>query len=603
MMRRREEKSRPIAGRAGFQIVSALIFAGLAGCITARSQDTVDFVKDVQPILENNCIRCHHQGKEKPKGGLRLDKFEDIIKGGKSGTALVPGDPAKSLMYTTTVLPLDDDDHMPPKDKEQPLTKAESETLKKWILQGAKWPQGLILVARKKGGEAATIDDSDNIAVIHDKIIAAGNPDSQAGMNSYTETIPGTQVKFDMIPIPGGTYMMGSPDSEPGRKADEGPQHKVTVSPFWMEKCEVTWNEFELFMYPGEKKAGEASDAADAVTHPTKPYVEMSFGMGKEGFPAISMTQHAANTYCKWLSAKTGHYYRLPTEAEWEYACRAGTTTAYSFGDDVSKLGEYAWFTNNSDVSMTVLPEDLRKLDDLANKLKKPADPVSQFVAGKLSPETVKLLGDYSGGDNPALRVLLSQDLDKIIHADSSIYDEKRFAGIKLSSDTSSQLTQKLEPADVTRLNRSLLQAAYPEDISVSPNDARNQYHKIGLKKPNPWGLYDMHGNVAEWTLDQYVADDYATFPASGVTDPWVKATKPYPHSVRGGSWTDYADMLRSAARLGSDRSWKVQDPQVPKSIWYLTDAQFLGFRIVRPLKVPSAEELKKYWNSGVEHE
>src|SRR5580700_10236253 len=146
MMRRREEKSRPIAGRAGFQIVSALIFAGLAGCITARSQETVDFVKDVQPILENNCVRCHHQGKEKPKGGLRLDKYEDILKGGKSGTALVPGDPAKSLMYTTTVLPLDDDDHMPPKDKGEPLTKAESETLKKWILQGAKWPQGLILV-------------------------------------------------------------------------------------------------------------------------------------------------------------------------------------------------------------------------------------------------------------------------------------------------------------------------------------------------------------------------------------------------------------------------------------------------------------------------
>ena len=112
-----------------------------------------------------------------------------------------------------------------------------------------------------------------------------------------------------------------------------------------------------------------------------------------------------------------------------------------------------------------------------------------------------------------------------------------------------------------------------------------------------------MHGNVAEWTLDQYAPDDYATFPASGVTDPWVRATKPYPHSVRGGSWNDPAEMLRSAARQHSERAWKIQDPQVPKSVWYMTDAQFLGFRIVRPLKVPSAEELQKYWNNGVEHD
>jgi formylglycine-generating enzyme required for sulfatase activity len=275
---------------------------------------------------------------------------------------------------------------------------------------------------------------------------------------------------------------MGSPVTEPKRNADEGPQHQVAISPFWMGKCEVTWNEFELFMYPGHKQPGQApalSDIADAVTHPTKPYVEMSFGMGKDGFPAISMTQHAANTYCKWLSAKTGHFYRLPTEAEWEYACRAGTTTAYSFGDDVSKLGDYAWFAGNSD----------------------------------------------------------------------------------------------------------------------------GKYQKVGKKKPNPWGLYDMHGNVAEWTLDQYFASGYGTPPAAGEADPWVKATKPYPESVRGGSWQDDPELLRSAARRGSDPSWKMQDPQLPKSIWYHTDAQFLGFRVVRPLKVPSSEELAKYWNSGVEND
>jgi formylglycine-generating enzyme required for sulfatase activity len=310
---------------------------------------------------------------------------------------------------------------------------------------------------------------------------------AEAGMAAYTNTIPGTTVTYGMMPIRGGEFLMGSPASEKGRKADEGPQHKVRISPFWMGRCEVTWNEYELFMYPDQEKALTVDTnnpyldkVSDAVSRPTKPYVEMSFGMGKGEYPAISMTQHAANKYCQWLSAKTGEYYRLPTEAEWEYACRAGTTTAYFFGDDPARLKEYAWFAANSDF----------------------------------------------------------------------------------------------------------------------------KYQKTGRKKPNPWGLHDIYGNVLEWCLDQYEPNAYQQFAAAPAKDPWLKATKPYPHVARGGHWDeDDLTMLRSSVRRASDKAWKQQDPQLPKSIWYHTDAQFLGFRLVRPLAVPPPAELLKVWNSGVERD
>lgn len=339
-------------------------------------------------------------------------------------------------------------------------------------------------------GVLPTLADNDNVTIpeIHSRIVKQITIKDEAGMASYTNAIPGTRVSYVMLPIKGGEFTMGSPESETNRQPDEGPQVKVKISPFWMGQCEVTWNEYELFMYPDEEKRtratvptdAEGDKLADAVTHPSKPYVEMSFGMGKDGFPAISMTQHAANKYCQWLSAKTGHFYRLPTEAEWEYACRAGTTGKHFFGDDEAKLPEYGWYEQNSDF----------------------------------------------------------------------------------------------------------------------------KYQKVGKKKPNPWGLYDIYGNVVEWVLDQYDADWYKANASKGLlVDPWNKATKPYPHAVRGGSWDDEAKMLRSAARRGSDRTWKMQDPQLPKSVWYFSDAQWVGFRVVRPLKVPTSEEMQKYWTSGVERD
>ena len=350
------------------------------------------------------------------------------------------------------------------------------------LLKGGSFAPGL-------SGGLANLDNRDEWTVpdIHKRIVANLREKSAADMKGYTNSIPGTEVTYEMVPIPGGEFVMGSPENEKDRQKDEGPQHPVKISPFWMGRYEVTWEEYLLYQYPDDEvklRELHPTDAAvnelsDAVTHPSKPYPDMSFGMGKKkGLPVISMTQHAANKYCHWLTAKTGHFYRLPTEAEWEYACRAGTTTTYYFGDDASKLKNHGWFFDNSD----------------------------------------------------------------------------------------------------------------------------SKYQKVGKKLPNPWGLYDMYGNVSEWVLDQYDADCYQTFKVAGpATDPWNRATRPYPHVVRGGSWDDDAPVLRSAARGQSERAWKATYPQLPKSIWHLSDWTRTGFRIVRPLAIPSAENMAKYWTSGVE--
>jgi formylglycine-generating enzyme required for sulfatase activity len=302
-----------------------------------------------------------------------------------------------------------------------------------------------------------------------------GEPPKESAdtMKVYTETIPGTDVKFEMVPIPGGTFTMGSPPGEAKRGEDEGPQHPVRIAPFWMGKYEVTWEEYDQFAFALDLKKKQRENVnlaqqpeteknADAVTRPTPPYADETFGFGRNGQPVICITHHAAMEYCRWLSAKTGKIYRLPTEAEWEYACRAGTKTAYSWGDDPAPLEEYAWDVNNAEKPM-----------------------------------------------------------------------------------------------------------------------------KIGKKKPNPWGLYDMHGNVAEWCLDHYLADAYKRYPQDQPTfGPVILPdAREYPYVVRGGSWDDDPEKLRSAARRGSDKEWSTQDPQRPQSIWWHTDATFVGFRIVRPLE------------------
>jgi len=279
------------------------------------------------------------------------------------------------------------------------------------------------------------------------------------------------KARFDMVPIPGGVFLMGSPDGEKGRSADEGPQHLVEIKPFWMGKHELSWDEFDVYWREvGLKNTGDFDEIRkkdpDAITGPTPTYVDRDYGHGVEGFPAHCMTHHTAMEYCRWLSKRTGKAYRLPTEAEWEWAARAGTTTAYSFGDDPRQLPDHAWFKANS------------------------ADP------------------DHEDGTT----------------------------------------------------------------------------HKIGTKKPNAWGLYDMHGNVAEWCVDHYKKDFYADCAKQKLTlsPVIVPGADRWPHVVRGGSWMDDPARCRSAARRSSEKSWQEHDPQRPQSIWWMTKMDVVGFRIVR---------------------
>ena len=273
----------------------------------------------------------------------------------------------------------------------------------------------------------------------------------------YTETVKGTGLSFEMVSIPGGKFVMGSPANEAGRKGDEGPAREVQIKPFYLCITETTLdlfiNYYEETMQSEKDGDGEGKKV-DAVTGPTPVYGDLTMGWSMEGRPAIAMTWHNAMRYCRWLSKKTGKKYRLPTEAEWEYACRAGTKTAYFSGDDPSKLDDYAWFEDNGD-EMT---------------------------------------------------------------------------------------------------------------------------HPVGKRRPNPWGLYDMLGNVREWVFDFYSPGYYSKARKQNPSGP--KAGKV--HCARGGAWDSPSDQLRSAARAFEEEWWRAYDTQWPKSKWWLPEIGFIGFRVAR---------------------
>ncbi len=258
---------------------------------------------------------------------------------------------------------------------------------------------------------------------------------------AYTEPLSGTDLGIRMQPVAGSM--------------EQG------IDSFWMSAFEITWDLYDQFLLRetddilSPHMGNDILMDIDAVSGATTPYVDMSNGMGKGAHPVVNVTQYAASTFCKWLSAKTGSFYRLPTESEWEHACHAGNKARFSFGNRTKELDAHAWHAGNS------------------------------------------------GGKS----------------------------------------------------------------------------HPVGKKEPNALGLYDMHGNAAEWvTRDDINTTDQAALPL-------------YPRKLKGGSWKDEPNELAITASLASEKQWKMQDPQIPKSLWWFTSAPFTGFRIVRPLHVPAEHE------------
>ena len=225
---------------------------------------------------------------------------------------------------------------------------------------------------------------------------------------SFTEKIPGTTVAFDMVAIPEGIFNMGSPENEPLRKPDEGPVHKVKVSKFWMGKIEVSWNEYLAFFQATASQGRTEGQIivnknVDAVTGPTPPWGAPDQGWGKGSRPAITMSWRAANTYCEWLSKVTGKKYRLPTEAEWEYACRGNTTTPYFFEGDPKKFTSKGIFKKIFGPDTTTISSHIVYLVNSASKtqdpgsvkanpfgLKNMAGNIAEFCSDFYSPDAYK---------------------------------------------------------------------------------------------------------------------------------------------------------------------------------------------------------------------
>jgi formylglycine-generating enzyme required for sulfatase activity len=262
-------------------------------------------------------------------------------------------------------------------------------------------------------------------AVVDQQVISTATPAGTI-FRDRAEGVPESALP-EMVVIPAGRFLMGSPDSEPGRFSYEGPQRRVTIGqPFAVGRFEVTFDEWA------------ACVAGGGCTSNLNPS-DQGWGRGRR--PVINVSWNDAQEYVQWLSRASGQRYRLLSEAEWEYAARAGMTTRWSFGDAESQLGAYAWFNSNS----------------------------------------------------------------------------------------------------------------------------RSRTQPVGGRLANPWDLFDMYGNVLEWTQDCY-AETYSGLARNGSANTAQGCTN---RVIRGGSWFYIPQNLRSASRYWNSPTIRFN---------------FIGFRVARTL-------------------
>jgi hypothetical protein len=202
---------------------------------------------------------------------------------------------------------------------------------------------------------------------------------------NYQETLPGG-IKLDMVMLPAGSFLMGSPASDPDAVSAEKPQHQVKLKSFSIGQYPVTQEQYQAVM---------GNNPSNFKNNPKNP-VEM-------------VSWNEAQEFCKKLSQLTGKKYRLPTEAEWEYACRAGTQTRFYFGDDAAKLGDYGWYDQNSGSKTHAVgekkPNDWGLYDMSGNVWEWCEDPYHDSYANK--PENIKNNGNTAWPSSDiSLRVL-----------------------------------------------------------------------------------------------------------------------------------------------------------------------------------------------------
>jgi len=329
----------------------------------------------------------------------------------------------------------------------------------------------------EKPVETVLVDDKDR------QLVVFNEPAKVDSFIHFVEQIPGTTVSFEMIAIPGGTFLMGSPEDEPYRDEDEGPTVNAEINPFWMGKAEVSWDEYEAFIkqtgiqsrIKNQYVSANKTSTFDVITGPTPAYGNPDQGWGKGKRPAITMTHYAATKYCEWLSTITGKHYRLPTEAEWEYAARANSDGAYFFEGNPKK------------------------------------------------------------------------------------FTQQRF-------------WNKIFGADTSGINSYVI---YVEN-------SQGMTHQPDCVQPNSFGLVNMLGNVKEFCSDWYSSEIYSGYAKQDIVINPMGENQGKEYVIRGGSFKSDAKNVRIADRDHTNHdAWMVTDPQMPKSLWWYSDVNDVGFRVV----------------------